>query len=292
MIRIDTGGRTLSESTRRWLEAAQMQIRNQSDHLSRVKFADQKWNSRNKKAFQEIISIFKNFARGIEKCAYCESNEAKVIDHIAPKSQFPSLAFDWENFVFACDQCNTHAKRDRFAVFHPAGSDNAFLLQNRSQEMEPPSLDFAFIHPRREDPMEFLQLNLLRGIFEHHPKIEGNARDLIKARNTLQILGLNDRATLKGDRRNAVGKFVSQLSDYQNIDLASDISELKQHLRFPDDKPSSSKHFFQVKERALRILKKRILQSSHITVLHEMGRQSARHPELLQFQETIAKILQ
>ena len=44
------------------------------------------------------------------KCAFCESLMAHVsaphIEHYRPKSQFPDLAFDWENWLLSCGRCN------------------------------------------------------------------------------------------------------------------------------------------------------------------------------------------
>jgi uncharacterized protein (TIGR02646 family) len=45
-----------------------------------------------------------------EKCAYCESKVTHVypgdIEHIAPRSKKPELAFEWSNLTFSCSECN------------------------------------------------------------------------------------------------------------------------------------------------------------------------------------------
>jgi len=44
------------------------------------------------------------------KCAYCESpinaRRSEHVEHFKPKSLFPSLAYDWDNYFLACDGCN------------------------------------------------------------------------------------------------------------------------------------------------------------------------------------------
>ncbi len=44
------------------------------------------------------------------KCAYCEclinARRSEHVEHFKPKSLFPSLAYDWDNYFLACDGCN------------------------------------------------------------------------------------------------------------------------------------------------------------------------------------------
>ena len=51
------------------------------------------------------------------KCMYCESKITHVyfgdVEHIKPKSKFPSLQFDWFNLGFSCAKCNS-AKSDKY----------------------------------------------------------------------------------------------------------------------------------------------------------------------------------
>lgn len=57
-----------------------------------------------------------------QKCAYCESpidaERSGAVDHFRPKSLFPSLAYDWDNYFLGCGGCNG-AKSDRW----PAGGE-------------------------------------------------------------------------------------------------------------------------------------------------------------------------
>ena len=44
------------------------------------------------------------------KCMYCESKITHIdygdIEHIKPKSKYPTLKFTWSNLGFACTVCN------------------------------------------------------------------------------------------------------------------------------------------------------------------------------------------
>ncbi|WP_345986028.1 HNH endonuclease [Sulfurimonas sp. HSL-1656] len=45
-----------------------------------------------------------------QKCAFCETKPSESgnieVEHFAPKSKYPTLAFDWNNFLPACRKCN------------------------------------------------------------------------------------------------------------------------------------------------------------------------------------------
>lgn len=67
------------------------------------------------------------------KCAFCESRMAHVsaphVEHYRPKSQFPLLAFAWENWLLSCGRCNdskwAHFPNcdDRPCLIDPANED-------------------------------------------------------------------------------------------------------------------------------------------------------------------------
>ena len=46
------------------------------------------------------------------KCGYCESRPNAVsfanIDHFTPKTLSPQLTYSWDNWIFACQRCNTY----------------------------------------------------------------------------------------------------------------------------------------------------------------------------------------
>lgn len=50
------------------------------------------------------------FSSSLQKCAFCETKPGESgnieVEHFAPKSIYPNLAFDWDNFLPACRKCN------------------------------------------------------------------------------------------------------------------------------------------------------------------------------------------
>jgi len=57
-----------------------------------------------------------------DKCAYCESKVTHIcpgdVEHILPKSRFPSNVYDWNNLTLACQLCN-NSKRDFYDSTNP-----------------------------------------------------------------------------------------------------------------------------------------------------------------------------
>jgi len=50
-------------------------------------------------------------------CAYCGKkigNSSLDVDHYLPLSQFPYIAYCWDNLIPACKACNQSSKRDFF----------------------------------------------------------------------------------------------------------------------------------------------------------------------------------
>ena len=55
-------------------------------------------------------------------CAYCQSQTSAAyqgeVEHFQPKSLFPTLAYEWDNYFFSCKLCNG-PKKDRWPVSPP-----------------------------------------------------------------------------------------------------------------------------------------------------------------------------
>ncbi|MGL9619372.1 hypothetical protein QRQ56_15290 [Bradyrhizobium sp. U531] len=78
-----------------------------------VVFSSAKWKSAKPKLRKDSA----------DKCAYCEASTAIVahgdVDHFRPKSLYWWLAYNFDNFVYACQICNQSFKGDRFPVGKP-----------------------------------------------------------------------------------------------------------------------------------------------------------------------------
>ena len=78
-------------------------------------------------------------------CAYCEKICRGEVDHFRPKSRYPHLVYSWENWLFACHDCN-HAKRQRWpprgyvdpcARSRPARPERFFTFDSETGEILP-----------------------------------------------------------------------------------------------------------------------------------------------------------
>lgn len=104
------------------------------------------------------------FESSYYKCAFCECKPAESgnieVEHFAPKSQYPDLTFDWDNFLPSCRKCN-EAKSDFDTISHP------------------------IINPAKVDPETLLTYGFLR----IHP-IKGTSNEKL-AENTIEVCNLN-----------------------------------------------------------------------------------------------------
>lgn len=96
------------------------------------------------------------------KCAFCESKPDESgnieVEHLAPKSLYPHLTFDWDNLLPACRKCND-AKRAYDTIKEP------------------------IIDPSKIDPETVLTYNCLRIFPVKGTKNEKCAESTIKACN-------------------------------------------------------------------------------------------------------------
>ena len=102
-------------------------------------------------------------------CAYCDHFELgamsrETIDHFKPKSQYPSLAYAWENLFPACDACQA-ARREQY----------------RTTLLRPDATDYDF--------HRFFVVNYATGQMVPNPA--ANERDRRRAKTTIDLFGLN-----------------------------------------------------------------------------------------------------
>ena len=105
------------------------------------------------------------------------------------------------NYLYACGPWNG-GKNNEFVVIDDTG---AFVDVTRPYEapvVRPASGDAALIDPRRENPLDFLMLDL-RETFEFTPIADAGTQDYERASYTIEVLGLNDRDYLVKARKTA-----------------------------------------------------------------------------------------
>lgn len=105
-----------------------------------------------------------------KKCAFCESHITHIdygqIEHFKPKSKYPDLCFEWNNFLISCPICNGKSnKGDKFPLEQEGG---------------------PFINPVDENPDDFLKFEFdeITKTFLIFPKNN-------RAVTTIKELGLN-----------------------------------------------------------------------------------------------------
>jgi 5-methylcytosine-specific restriction endonuclease McrA len=142
------------------------------------------------------------------KCAWCErpvGRTGEPVEHVRPKAgaddargvrspdHYWWLAWSWENLVFSCSSCNS-----------PGNKANKYWLLPGTPRLPPPTLPVTpswfdvsaeqpvLVHPRREDPLDFLEWRLVdRRAARHRWRWTIRGRDRAKrGSGTMAILGL------------------------------------------------------------------------------------------------------
>ena len=165
-------------------------------YVDRVLRAKKLWDTKNntkanKTCFDSVKLKLTEMCRGPRRCAYCEDSLADEIEHVKPKQLYPELVFAWKNYLYACGPCNL-AKSSHFKVFK-AGTDEVLDVgRTRNDPVIPPEVgDPLFIDPRLEDPMDFMQIDLL-GTFLMVPRGSRGSRQYLRAEFTIQSLKLEE----------------------------------------------------------------------------------------------------
>lgn len=203
---------SLSTSARKSLRQWQQHVDAAVDFASRVEKAKTTFQSRNRRGnptFDEVRSRLSEMCCGAVRCMYCEDSAANEVEHLAPKRFYPDRVFVWENYLYSCGPCNG-TKREKYAVF--ARNGRCVTLSRRSPRRPPPDGVHVLIDPRSEDPLEFLELDLIDTFFFLPRQLDGKANR--RARFTIDVLKLNDRDLLPKARREAYGSYRARLVEY------------------------------------------------------------------------------
>jgi uncharacterized protein (TIGR02646 family) len=228
------------------------------DFGRRVQVATAKFKQFNRAGnttFQHVRHTLTLMCAGAKRCMYCEDSAADEVEHHRPKNLYPEHVFTWENYLYACGPCNG-PKNSRFAVF---GVDGAMvdLARKPGQPPQPPlSGDLVMLHPRAEDALEYMMLDIAGGTFLFVPTAPARSREFERASYTIEVLRLNSRDHLPVARREAYGSYKARLTEYVHKREAGAAGPVLRHMIDA------------------------IGRMQHPTVWSEMRRQRARIPEL------------
>ena len=178
-----------------------------------------KFSSRNKKGnnvFDEVKKSLTAMCSGTRRCVYCEDSVGDEVEHIFPKDLYPEKVFRWDNYVYACGNCNG-PKNNKFAVFR--ADTGLFQTVNPAPgqpTQQPPAGAPALINPREEDPLDFCMLDLA-GTFKFVIIAAANTTAWQKSDDTYNtVLRLNheEREFLRQAREEAYGDYKARLTEY------------------------------------------------------------------------------
>ena len=244
----------LPATTQAYLDNKQGEVATAESYAKQVQTAQQKWNSKSHSYFSTIRHILDKMTLAGRRCHYCEDSAADEVEHVRPKSLYPEHAFLWPNYLFACGPCNGGYKKAKFAVFDSLGQFRDITRGKNDPVASPPSGDPAFIDPRSENPMDFLELDLL-GSFHFQPLADEGTHNALKADFTITTLGLN-RDYLLAARKIAYGNYQNRMKVY-----------------VAEKKAGAS-------EQTLRDIREQLWTEPHTTVWQEMVRNRAYLPHL------------
>ena len=234
----------LSKPTADSLAAYGQKVINSGDYTAQVSEATKRfkqYNTQQNKAFAEVRRHLGDMCCGPRRCHYCEDSVADEVEHMAPKSLYPERAFSWDNYCYACGPCNG-PKNNKYAVFRHSDPDRLYKIPAHSLRatvltQPPPGVD-VLIDPRRENPLEFMMLDLGpsdRGFRFAEYADDPNSRDFQRANYTIDVLQLNTRTELVKARRLAYSNFRARLNEYiherDNGATAAHLTELQNHFQ-------------------------------------------------------------
>jgi uncharacterized protein (TIGR02646 family) len=281
--------KTIQAATNEHLSSVQEAILSEHGFEAQARRASSRWDSKTssnaaREAFRDIKETLIRMCVGVEICVYCENNEATDIEHIFPKKLYPEKAFSWDNYVLACGKCNTHYKSDRFKIFNPTNSTiEVDVTPPRGMYLQPATDDALFINQRVEDPMEYLELDLVNQQFIFTERHTEGSREYYKAKYTKELLGLNTRASLIAQRKNATKYFRDRLEKYVKTKGATNFDELVAAINDDFGGVDRAKNFELEKTAILESIKNDILTYSHLTVWKELVRQRNNLPKINAF---------
>ena len=255
--------KSLQKSEQDILDDLQSRVNAEGNFSARAAKAQSLWDtkggSKGKAAFMVLRDTLFDMCVFTGLCNYCEQSEANDIEHIYPKSFYPAYAFNWENYILACKQCNSGHKLDKVYIIDPRDELLELVRGN-----EPTHPRIAFINPRMEDPKNFMLLNPLTFKFEVFNYI--SKQDQKKGEGTLKILELNERDTLLAARRSAAIHYYEMLDRLNRLQASSTKNELEALLTPYDSRFDMNKTLEELKSDIFNSFKKYISTYQHPSV--------------------------
>jgi 5-methylcytosine-specific restriction endonuclease McrA len=249
---------SLPQKTRAGLRGLQQRIDALPNYEARVNYARVLFPQQNRPdnpIFKSVRKTLSQMCSGARRCSYCEDSSADEVEHIKPKDLFPESTFAWSNYLYACGPCNG-PKKNRFGILLYGTSKFVDVTRKPGQPITPPKRGRpASINPRRENALEFMELDLI-DTFYFLPSAPLGSPAYKRAQYTIAILRLNERDLLPAARREAYLSYRARLVEY------------------------IAKRDSGASRRKLDALSKALQRMAHPTVWVEMKRQQGRIREL------------
>lgn len=168
-------------------------------------------NRKSNKTFDEVRCKLTEMCSGAQRCAYCEDSCGDEVEHIKPKDAYPEVTFIWDNYLYACGQCNGR-KNNHWAIYSDATGERVDI-QKQDPPVPPEPGDPLFLNPHRENPLAIIYLDLVDS-FYFLPDADEDTQDYERADYTIETLCLNTRDYLPAAREEAYRNYRSRLREY------------------------------------------------------------------------------
>lgn len=182
----------VSATTTTALNALQAKVDSEQGREAQYKEASRLFASKKGPVWRDVKAVLSAVSPPGRSCFYCERDRYRDIDHRKPKRHYPGLAFNWDNYIYACAICNQDAKKDKYGIWTADGKVVVFDRGLDWLEDVPDGTDLL-IDIRSENPFNFLSLDLETGVFLPL----GNGLDRERALFTRDLFDLNESSLVK-----------------------------------------------------------------------------------------------
>ena len=178
--------------------------------------------------FRPIRDALGQLCAGARRCCYCEDSQATDIEHIWPKDFYPEIVFSWENYLYACTRCNRPKSYICDIYLSVDGSRVTVPQFVKQHKRQPPIGDPVLINPRRENPLDFMILDMSDTFF-FVPHPSQNPRGRERAEHTIKLLKLNEEDVLPKSRAEAYAGYRDRFKRYVDQKLSGKPQKTLQH---------------------------------------------------------------